>query len=1720
MSMNMRRAVRAASVRAVVVMALCLSASATACGASVTVDFLTREGSLGAFADAADGFRAFPCAEDVWGHLRKLGWKMRCGADDPSLAVAATMSHRGKAFVVANCGARDAAFVPSVAGDMGAALHLYRFDRGRAPFAPVGVWRAGGRLEVPSGALLLATTLILDAGGETRTGSALRVNAGRFAGAPDDVIRHANPFIGTAWNGHTFPGATWPFGIVQPSPDTGFGDWQHCSGYTYLDPWIYGFSQTHLSGTGCEDLGDVLLQPFTGEAAVAADDFRGAKDFASERAYPGYYAVAATNFGVRTELTAAPHVAWHRYTFPKGARARLLVDLQFGNVRDLHVFSHVQEASDAFSDDRRAISGHSVRASWLRGRHVAFRIAFSRPFAAKLQLPPKEGEKAGRYVLDFDLAPGEPLVAKVAISGVDEDGAARNMSAEAADWDFDAAVRRCGDAWRALFARAELVEGTPDEKETFYTALYHVFSQPNDIADVDGRARDAGGRVFQTRRGRHYTGLSLWDTFRAAHPFYTIVAPERVDDFCDSMLAQFRAIGYLPVIPYFGRESFCMIGNHSIPVIVDAWLKGFRGFDGEEAFAAITNSVTVFHKTPKGRKKAKENWDLLDRYGYYPFDVIKGESVSRTLECSYDDWCAAEMARALGHAEAEAFFRKRAANWRNVFDPSTGFMRGKDTQGRWREPFDPFVCGHGGDVANDYTEGNAWQYTWHVLQDAPGLIAALGGGDRFAAKLDGLFKAPEAAESESFMQDVTGVIGQYCQGNEPSHHVPYLYTLAGHPEKAAERIREIVTRLYSPTLGGLCGNDDCGQLSVWYVFAGMGFYPVNPCGGEFVLGAPQLKKVRLDVGGGRTFTVTAMGLSEKNKYVRRVMLNGKPHAAPTIRYADIMRGGELTFEMTDRPEQGTPGRPVLAAGIGENGDVRVGGKGARLGLVVHHAGWRGCATGVGEIGERAGSEDGAVRFGLFSEQARIGYGHASLRQTADKRAVYAVDATSVRDQNPEAVVLTLTLPSAEYAGGAWSDADGRKRAFPSVAQEKRLATGRATSFTVEAVGGNEPFSLTFDGPMRYVVQDDRLWNVPRFTVRFLGNGGRAFRKGDRHSFSCVISSPSGVAAARDRPVVISSGDDWIPLAFVKDVAKGSALDFSGMGLQDAPAGKYGWLRNVGGHFEFERRPGVRQRFYGVNLCFDANFPDRELADALVTRLLRCGYNALRIHHYESARGVIKGSADGLGVNEEWIGRLDYLLFRAMESGIYATTDLFTIRPVRWRAVGIDRDGEVPMQVYKNLVCVHAPAFENWKAFARNMLMHVNPHTGRRYADEPGLPLISLVNEGTLMWCWDEIKREAPMQAAWKRWLAGKRASNPDFAKGAPEDSARVPWRDNPLIASFMADMEADFARRAREFLRSLGVKALLTNQNCGPHTASMNATLEKWYDYVDEHFYVDHPKYVGRRGRLPSRLSGGDAVDSARKRIALAAASRLPSKPFCVTEWNFCAPGAARGMGGLMTGAMAGGLDWDGLWRFSYAHVPDNVRDGSARPSFFDIGADPVGLASERACICLFLRGDMPARAVPPDCPDGAFLVDAPQTCGGFARAGSHVAGPLSFDVGDAPATVWVSSLDGLPIARSERLLLVHLTDVQLDGNEYSDASRTMLLRWGTYPPVMRNARANIALAVGDPESCAVWGLDMSGRRLERITAAALDGKLSFAASVKGADGARMYYEIVRCRKE
>lgn len=676
------------------------------------------------------------------------------------------------------------------------------------------------------------------------------------AAEAEGYCAYVDPFIGTAGTGHTFPSACVPFGLVQAGPDTGNGDWAHCSGYSYEDKSIYGFSQTHLNGTGCPDLGDVRILPFTAESVPGSVPY----DKASERAKPGFYAVTLAD-GTKVEASATERCAIYRISYPKGAKSRLIVDPRWCITRRKPASDCIRSV-DVAPDGRTGVSGKVVVNNWVE-RTYAFKMEFSRPFLSEKDL-----------VFDFGASSGEPLMVKVALSalgGVSD--AARNLAAEISGWDFDRVAAAADAKWSKMLS-CVAVEGSDDQKRNFYTSLYHLFIQPNNIAD-------AGHKPF-------YSTLSTWDTFRAAHPLYTILVPERAAEFVDSMLEQGRRTGYLPIWTLWGRDNQCMIGTHSIPVIVDAYLKGFKG-DWPSVYAQIKETLTKRHE---GRYK--ERWDLLDRHGYYPYDVIRNESVSRTLECAYDDWCAAQMAEKLGHEEDAKFFRRRSENWRNVFDPSLGLMRSKDSKGNWRDPFDPSAVGYG--EGYDFTEGNSYQYTWHVMQNPDGLVAAMGGREAFVKRLDWLFERPEMVKGEVF--DVTGLIGQYVHGNEPSHHVIYFYTLVGERDKAARRVRDVFDRFYLPKPDGLCGNDDCGQMSAWYVFSALGFYPFNPCGGTYVLGAPQIPKATIELAGGKALTVVARNLSAENKYVKTVAFNGRP-LDKTIEHADLMSGGELVFEMTN-----------------------------------------------------------------------------------------------------------------------------------------------------------------------------------------------------------------------------------------------------------------------------------------------------------------------------------------------------------------------------------------------------------------------------------------------------------------------------------------------------------------------------------------------------------------------------------------------------------------------------------------------------------------------------------------------------------------------------------------------------------------------------------------------------------------------------------------------------
>lgn len=702
-----------------------------------------------------------------------------------------------------------------------------------------------------------------------------------------DYTQYVDPFIGAADNGHTFPGACRPFGMIQTSPVTGAVGWRYCSEYMYADSIIWGFTQTHLNGTGCMDLGDILVMPFTGERHRTWDAYRSSFSKTSENATPGYYTVTLDQAKVKAELTATTHAALHRYTYEQADSASILIDLQHGpawNEKQYH--SQVNSCEVNWENDS-TLTGHVNNKVWV-DQDYYFVMQFSRPVIDHFELPMAETEKGKRLVASFNIQPGEEVLMKVALSTTGVEGAKANMAAEVPGWDFEGIRTAAKADWNSYLSRIE-VEGTDEEKTNFYTSFYHALIQPNEISDVDGRYRNAADSIVNATGGKFYSTFSLWDTYRAAHPFYTLMVPERVDGFINSLVDQAEVQGYLPIWGLWGKENFCMVANHGVSVVAEAYAKGFRGFDAERAFNAIKQTQTVSHPL-------KSNWENYMKYGYFPTDLTEAESVSSTLESVYDDYAAADMAKRMGKTEDAAYFARRADFYKNLFDSSTQFMRPKKSDGTWKSPFNPSQIGHAESVGGDYTEGNAWQYTWHVQHDVPGLIALFGEEEAFLNKLDSLF----TLKLETTQADVTGLIGQYAHGNEPSHHVTYLYALAGRPERTQELIREIFDTQYSPKPNGLCGNDDCGQMSAWYMFSAMGFYPVNPVSGEYVFGAPQLPEFVLHLADGKTFTIKAEGLSEANKYVKSITLNGEPYTKNFISHADIVKGGTLVYQMTDK----------------------------------------------------------------------------------------------------------------------------------------------------------------------------------------------------------------------------------------------------------------------------------------------------------------------------------------------------------------------------------------------------------------------------------------------------------------------------------------------------------------------------------------------------------------------------------------------------------------------------------------------------------------------------------------------------------------------------------------------------------------------------------------------------------------------------------------------------
>jgi len=746
------------------------------------------------------------------------------------------------------------------------------------------------------------------------------------AQTPQAKLALVDPFIGTGPDGHTFPGATVPFGMVQLSPDTQIRPFKQsykwASGYSYADTTILGFSHTHFSGSGHSDLGDILLQPISGEVQLEPGDidkphsgYRSTFNHQHEQAAPGYYAVDLLDYNIHAELTATPRVGVHRYTYPAGQPAHVLLDLRSSiyNYPGKVLWSSLRIHPDG------TLTGMRETRGWAPGRQLYFAIRFSQPvqqhnlynresapidykgFKTPGTTPQNTQAIQGRGIVAvFDFAPTtQPLVVKVALSPVSEDSAIANMNAEVPAFDFDAIHRAATAAWSNELARVDFKAPEAMQKN-LYTALYHSLISPNLSMDADGGYRGPDNQVHHAPLNGPQTfhfvsNLSLWDTYRAQQPLMTLLEPEtRTSDLINSMLASQREspFGILPIWQEQGIETWCMIGYHAVPEIADAYLKGIRGFDPAEALHAVVASATY---GPYG------SLDEYMRLGYVPVDH-DDEAASKTMEYAFDDWTIARMATALHQPETAATFTKRASNWRNNFNPphgdADGFVEPRLANGEFRTPFDPARAGAG----SGFTEGNAWQYSWYQPQDTQGLINILGGNQQLIAKLDAMFDAKVDPKNYADVEDISGMIGQYIHGNEPSHHLAYLYDYAGAPWRTQARLAQIVESQYRPAPDGLVGNDDLGQMSAWLLFTSLGFYPVAPGSNQYVLGRPFVDAATLHLPNGKTFHITADYLSPTNAYIQSVTLNGKPLTRTYLRHEEIMQGGELRFTMSPQPQ--------------------------------------------------------------------------------------------------------------------------------------------------------------------------------------------------------------------------------------------------------------------------------------------------------------------------------------------------------------------------------------------------------------------------------------------------------------------------------------------------------------------------------------------------------------------------------------------------------------------------------------------------------------------------------------------------------------------------------------------------------------------------------------------------------------------------------------------------
>jgi predicted alpha-1,2-mannosidase len=721
-----------------------------------------------------------------------------------------------------------------------------------------------------------------------------------------------DPFIGTGGHGHTFPGATVPYGMVQLSPDTRLNGWDACSGYHSSDPAILGFSHTHLSGTGIGDYGDILFMPTTGAqpltqgTAESPDDgYCSAKVPGTEHASPGYYTVVLKDYNVKAELTATTRAGLHRYTFPAGSDAGLIVDVGHTLQSHQNVVNEIEIVND------HELRGRKVTKGWARDQHVYFHAVFSEPFtctlAANQQLLDVSARTThalgAKALLKFKNGAGKAVLVKVGISAVDYDGARNNVTREIAGWDFPAVQAAAAAAWENWLGKIEIKGGTPDQQKIFYTALYHTAISPNVYTDADGRYRGMDTRTHAANGSDNYTVFSLWDTFRAFHPLMTIINPARNEAWIRAMVRKYEERGVLPMWELSSNETGTMIGYHSVPVIVDAYFKGYRNFDIEKAYQAIVHAST-YDTVNVSFPDAEIKRNLMPKAKYYnqtlgfiPCDK-ENESVSKALEYAYNDWCIAQMAKALGKTADYDKFSARSKRYQLYFDKSTGFMRGKKADGTWKTPFNPRFSNHRED---EYVEGNAYQWSWFVPHDVDGLVALHGGKAAFTARLDSLFAAKSDLEGQNVSADISGLIGQYAHGNEPSHHIAYLYNYIGQPWKTQALVDQILTTLYFNDRNGLSGNEDCGQMSAWYILSSLGFYQVSPGNPTYTLGRPLFEEVTIHLDGGKKFVIKAPHNTATTKYVQQAKLNGKVLSTPFFAHADLAKGGTLEFTMSAQP---------------------------------------------------------------------------------------------------------------------------------------------------------------------------------------------------------------------------------------------------------------------------------------------------------------------------------------------------------------------------------------------------------------------------------------------------------------------------------------------------------------------------------------------------------------------------------------------------------------------------------------------------------------------------------------------------------------------------------------------------------------------------------------------------------------------------------------------------